>query len=57
MTKKTFTIKGHRANECLKLVHADMYEPFSIHAQEGYGYFATFIDEYSKFGYVYLIRK
>ena len=31
MTKRT------RANECLELVHTDMYENFSVHAWEGMG--------------------
>ena len=31
MTKRT------RANECLELVHTDMYETFSVHAWEGMG--------------------
>ena len=47
MTKKT------RAKECLELVYTDMYGTFSIHAWEGYGYFITFSDDYSRFGYMY----
>ena len=47
ITKKT------RAKECLELVHTDMYETFSVHAWVGYGYFITFIDDYSRFEYVH----
>ena len=34
-------------------MHTDMYGTFSVHAQGGYGYFITFSDDYSRFGYVH----
>ena len=42
-----------RTKECLELMHTDMYGSFSVHAWGGYGYFITFNDDYSKFGYVH----
>ena len=30
---------------------------FSVHARRGYEYFITFIDDYSRYGYVYLMKK
>ena len=45
--------KGTRAKECLELVYNDIYGTFSVHAWEGYGYFITFSDDYSRFGYVH----
>ena len=47
MTKRT------RAKECLELVHTNMYGTFNVHAWGGYGYFITFSDDYSRFGYVH----
>ena len=55
--KRTLTTKKHRVKKCLELVHTNVCRPFSVHAQEGYGYFITFINEYSRFGYVYLMHK
>ena len=46
-------IKRTRAKECLQLMHTDMYGNFSVHAWKGYGYFITFSDDYSRFGYVH----
>ena len=57
MTKRPFTTKGCRAKECLELVHIDVCRPFNVHALGGYEYFITFMDDYSKFGYVYLMHK
>ena len=30
---------------------------FSVHARDGYEYFITFTDDYSRYGYVYLMKK
>ena len=45
--------KRIKAKECLELVHTNMYETFSVYAWGGYGYFTTFSDDYSRFGYVH----
>ncbi|KAK1591530.1 hypothetical protein Q3G72_009150 [Acer saccharum] len=56
MTKRTFSAIGARATECLGLIHTDVCGPMSIQARGGYEYFITFMDDYSRFGYVYLMR-
>ncbi|KAK0574738.1 hypothetical protein LWI29_028303 [Acer saccharum] len=56
MTKRTFSAKGARATECLGLIHTDVCGPMSIQARGGYEYFITFTNDYSRFGYVYLMR-
>ena len=45
--------KSTRAKKCLELVHTNMYETFNVHAWGEYGYFITFSDDYSRFGYVH----
>ena len=57
MTKRFFIAKGHRTKECLELVDTDVYEPFSVQTWEGYGYFISFIYEYSKFRYEYIVYR
>ena len=47
MTKRT-TTKG-----CLELVHTNMHRTFNVHAWGGYGYFITFSDDSSRFGYAH----
>ena len=34
-----------------------MCGPFSVHARGGYEYFITFANEYSRYGYLYLMKK
>ena len=56
MTKRAFKAKGNRATIQLELVHTDVCEPMSVQARGGYEYFITFTDDYSRYGYVYLMR-
>ena len=56
MTKRPFNAKGRRAHELLELVHTDVCGPISTQAKGGYEYFVTFTNDYSKYGYVYLMR-
>ena len=52
MTKRPFSTKGERSKEPLQLVHSEVCGPLSVQARGGYEYFVTFIDDYSRYGYV-----
>ena len=56
MTKSPFTEKGKRASEVLELIHTDVCGPMNICAKYGYVYFKTFIDDLSRYGYIYLMK-
>lgn len=55
LTKRPFP-KVERSAELLELVHSDICEYNGILTRGGKRYFITFIDDCSKFTYVYLIR-
>ena len=57
MTKRSFTAKGARAEGCFDLIHSDVCGPYSVDARSGYEYFITFADDYSRYGYVCLMKK
>ena len=57
MTKRPFTTKGLRAEEPLELIHSDVCGLFTTQTRGGYEYYVTFIDDYSGYGYVYLMRR
>ncbi|KAL5567144.1 hypothetical protein UlMin_030308 [Ulmus minor] len=57
MTKRPFGSKGNRVERLLELVHSDVCGPMSVKAQGGYEYYVTFIDDYSRYGYVYLMHR
>ena len=41
----------------LELVHTDVCGSMSTQAKGGYEYFITFTDDYSRYGYVYLMKR
>ncbi|RVX02180.1 Retrovirus-related Pol polyprotein from transposon TNT 1-94 [Vitis vinifera] len=57
MTKRPFPLKGNRVNDVLELIHSDLCGPMSVQARGGFEYFVTFIDDYSRYGYIYLLRR
>ena len=56
MTKTAFTGFPERATDLLELIHTDVCGPMSTTAIGGYHYFITFTDDFSRYGYVYLMR-
>ena len=40
----------------MELVHTDVCGPMTIQAGGGYEYFITFTYDYSRYGYIYLMR-
>jgi transposase InsO family protein len=56
MTMRPFKAKGYRSKEVLDLIHTDLCGPMSTSARGGYEYFITFTDDYSRYGYIYLMR-
>ena len=56
MNKRPLKAKGYRATKPLELVHTDVCGPMRVQAKGGYEYFVTFTDDYSRYGFVYLMR-
>ena len=56
MTKASFTGHNERASDLLGLIHSDVCGPLNVHAREGFLYSITFTDDFSRYGYVYLMK-
>ena len=56
MTKTPFSGHGERATELLRLIHTDVCGPMTTQARGGYSYFITFTDDFSRYGFVYLMK-
>jgi transposase InsO family protein len=56
MTRKPFPNKPQRAKELLGLIHTDVCGPFRHVSRKGASYFVTFTDDFSRYGYVYLLK-
>ncbi|KAH9724536.1 Integrase catalytic domain-containing protein [Citrus sinensis] len=52
----SFSAKRVRATVPFELVHTDVCGPINVQARGGYEYLITFTNDYSRYGYVYLMR-
>ena len=46
---------GTRAEVPLQLIHSDICGPMNVKTRRGKSYFITFIDDFTRFGHIYLI--
>ncbi|GKA51813.1 retrotransposon protein, putative, ty1-copia subclass, partial [Tanacetum coccineum] len=56
MARKPYTHQVERAKDLLGLIHTDVCGPFKIMSRQGTSYFVTFTDDFSRYGYVYLLK-
>ncbi|GKD93972.1 retrotransposon protein, putative, ty1-copia subclass [Tanacetum coccineum] len=56
MTKSPFIGSCERCEGLLDLVHTDLCGPFPYATKDGKRYYVTFTDDFSRYGYVYLIK-
>ncbi|GKE31882.1 retrotransposon protein, putative, ty1-copia subclass, partial [Tanacetum coccineum] len=56
MARKLYTHQVERAKDLLGLIHTDVCGPFKITSRQGANYFVTFTDDFSRYGYVYLLK-
>nr|GEZ74614.1 retrotransposon protein, putative, Ty1-copia subclass [Tanacetum cinerariifolium] len=56
MTKKPFNNNIKRATDLLGLIHTDVCGPLRHVSRKGASYFLIFTDDFSRYGYVYLLK-
>nr|GEV37762.1 hypothetical protein [Tanacetum cinerariifolium] len=56
MARKPYTHQVEWAKDLLRLIHIDVCGPFKIMSRQGASYFVTFTDDFSRYGYVYLLK-
>ncbi|GKB06542.1 retrotransposon protein, putative, ty1-copia subclass [Tanacetum coccineum] len=56
MARKPHSNQVDRAKYLLGLIHTDVCDPFKIMSRQGASYFVTFTDDFSRYGYVYLLK-
>ena len=45
-----------RATNLLEIIHTDVCGPMSVEARGGYRYVLTLTDDWSRYGYIYLMK-
>ena len=48
---------ANRSSDVLELIHMDICGPFPTESWNGQQYFISFIDDYSRYGHLYLIHE
>ncbi|GKE07269.1 retrotransposon protein, putative, ty1-copia subclass [Tanacetum coccineum] len=56
MTRKSFPHHLERATDLLEIIHTDVCGPLRHVSRQDASYFITFTDDYSCYGYVYLLK-
>ncbi|GJZ78686.1 zinc finger, CCHC-type containing protein, partial [Tanacetum coccineum] len=56
IARKPFLYPVERAKDLLGLIHTDVCGPFRTMSREGANYFITFIDDFSRYDFVYLMK-
>ncbi|GJS03672.1 retrotransposon protein, putative, ty1-copia subclass [Tanacetum coccineum] len=56
MARKPYSHQVERAKDLLGLIHTNVCGPFKIVSRQGAYYFVTFTDDFSRYGYVYLLK-
>ncbi|GJS31949.1 retrotransposon protein, putative, ty1-copia subclass [Tanacetum coccineum] len=56
MTRKSFPHRPKRATDLLGIIHTDVCGLLRHVSRQGASYFITFTDDYSRYGYVYLLK-
>ncbi|GJT86317.1 zinc finger, CCHC-type containing protein [Tanacetum coccineum] len=54
--RKPYSHQVERAKDLFGLIHTDVCSPFRIVSRQGANYFVTFTDDFSRYGYVYLLK-
>jgi hypothetical protein len=54
---KKIKINAKRSTGVLEIIHTDIYGLFNIKSVDAYDSFITFTDDYSHYGYIYLIKE
>ncbi|KAK1412979.1 hypothetical protein QVD17_34637 [Tagetes erecta] len=55
-TRSVFKPSDHKSNELGDLIHMDLWGPFKVTSREGYKYFLTIVDDYSRAVWIYLLK-
>ncbi|GJX14482.1 retrotransposon protein, putative, ty1-copia subclass [Tanacetum coccineum] len=56
MTRKSFPHRPERATDLLRIIHTDVCGLLRHVSKQGASYFTTFMDDYSRYGYAYLLK-
>nr|GEY51106.1 ribonuclease H-like domain-containing protein [Tanacetum cinerariifolium] len=55
-TREPFLLSGHKSHNVGELVHLDLCGPYKVSSKEGYKYYLTIVDDFSRAVWTFLIK-
>ncbi|GJW60856.1 ribonuclease H-like domain-containing protein [Tanacetum coccineum] len=55
-TRETFPLSDHKSHNVGELVHLDLWGPYKVSSKEGYKYFLTIVDDFSRAVWTFLMK-
>ncbi|XP_071708446.1 uncharacterized protein [Rutidosis leptorrhynchoides] len=55
-TRETFPLSDHKSEKLGDLIHFDLWGPFRVQSREGYKYFLTIVDDFSRAVWVFMLK-
>ncbi|GJX77414.1 putative RNA-directed DNA polymerase [Tanacetum coccineum] len=55
-TREPFPLSDHKSEKPGELVHLDLWGPYRVSSREGFKYFLTIVDDYSRAVWTYLLK-
>ncbi|GKB17266.1 putative RNA-directed DNA polymerase, partial [Tanacetum coccineum] len=55
-TRESFSLSDHKSNKIGELVHLDVWGPYKITSRDGFRYFLTIVDDFSRAVWVYMLK-
>nr|GEW90628.1 ribonuclease H-like domain-containing protein [Tanacetum cinerariifolium] len=55
-TRELFPLSDHKSSRIGDLIHLDVWGPYKVNSRDGYTYFLTIVDDFSRVVWVYLLK-
>ncbi|GJW19214.1 putative RNA-directed DNA polymerase [Tanacetum coccineum] len=55
-TREPFPLSEHKSSVLAELVHLDLWGPYKVTSKEGYRFFLTVVDDYTRSVWVYMLK-
>lgn len=54
--RESFPLSSHKSVALFEFVHADVWDPYSVESHDGYKYFLTLVDDFSRVTWIFLMK-
>lgn len=55
-SREPFPLSSHKSAALFELIHADVWGPYGVESHDGYKYFLSLVDDFSRVTWIFLLR-